>query len=388
MSEPELPPPERCANNLHRAPDRANGAPEATDLCRNPLGVVHMLDCPLFVGRRCGQFEDAPVPHPVVTDAEILAAREELQRDFLGWPYRQRVRNLARPRDLVPRRVALEPTPAPAEDDEAPIALRVPPPAAPAEPAPLDASGAPPAPDPGPGTPPAEPVGAALDPEPAAEPPAPPPVPAVESYPGQRRSEDRGRKKKRLPARPAGPVLPPAAETDPGIDGEVDFGAGLDGAPDEAWEPSVPSPPPGPKTVEQLLEFLPEAALPAPGAPARGPREHREGARGDRRGDGRGRHRGRPEHANRGARPPRPDEPRREPRGPQPGARQPGGPPTGERRRESGPPGERRGDRPGGRHRRRGRRPRGPGGPGAGADGGAPGGGPPGGGAPPAAPSA
>ena len=92
MSETELPPPERCLHNLHRAADRTADPPEASDVCRTELGVVHMLDCPLFVGRRCSFFVEAASPHPAATDLEIAGAKEELQRDFLGWSYRQRVR--------------------------------------------------------------------------------------------------------------------------------------------------------------------------------------------------------------------------------------------------------------------------------------------------------
>lgn len=356
MSDPSLPAPETCLHNLHRAADRERDPPEATDVCRNELGAFHMLDCPLFLGRRCAWYEEATKPHPPTTDAEIAAAREEMRRDFLGWSYRQRVRNLAKPKDLLPRRIVLEPTPALPEDAEQPLVLKVPIPMEPPATAagvPAEVLGA--APDAASGTSPATPVGDAVS---AAVPEAVAPIesavtaPATssENYPGQRRSEDRSKRKKlRKPPVPqfpaaagAPPDVRPAGDDDAGDDG---FGAGVEGGePEIEIQAVVPA---GPKTVEEFLAILPEAKLPE-GPPRQGDRG-RQGQRGPggQRGQDGQRGQGRP-GGQRGPGGPdrnrgpggRPGEPRgpgrgQQQRGPQGGGRQQGG---GPRPPRQGPP--------------------------------------------------
>jgi hypothetical protein len=304
-------------HNLHRIGDGRAPRPEATDLCRNALGVFHMADCPLTLGLglTCSYYEAAAEPHATTGDLELEAAREELQRDFLGWRYRRRARWLTKPRNLVPVLLSVESAPEPEEVVPEMLAMRAPPVAASAE------GGAPAAPANGSAPPSLQPITtevATTGPVAAAAP---------ERYPGQRRSEERlAKKRARLAARDAAAaaaakaaqiaaVTETAAAEGPEEQGDDD-GFGGDLVPDA--EPIDE----GPKTVEQVLAALPDAPVGPPpqrrgggrgpggggpgggGPPRDGQPRHRR--RRGRRGGGRGG----------GGGPPRPQGPRPSPRPP------------------------------------------------------------------------
>lgn len=252
--------PESCLHNLHRRPDDERAAPEPTQLCRNEIGVFHMLDCPLFLGLPCTYYERAAEPHPTTPDVALEGASDDLHTDFLSWKYRRRVLALGEPRDSLGAPIVIEPVPEPvvegeSDDDDAELELR--------------------APDP----PPEEEVE-----EPRSSRP--------ELYPGQRRSEDRTRRRPR-----------PQDESAEESDG--------DEAAEEGDEPAgEPDEPAAPRTVEEVLADLPEAKLPDPQTAGR------------RRGRGRGR--------GRGGRDKRPREGAGDP---QPGEKKGARPRSGQRRR-------------------------------------------------------
>ena len=61
--------------------------------CVNRIGVFHMLDCPVYLGRTCCLFDpraegEEPVP---VRPPRIFEIRETLAEDYLRWPYHRRV---------------------------------------------------------------------------------------------------------------------------------------------------------------------------------------------------------------------------------------------------------------------------------------------------------
>jgi hypothetical protein len=90
-----------CRHVRFRKGRAAESEPEivATDICKAPSGVIALLDCPVWLGRTCRFFEErAGDPEPV-SDGELSRLRERLLADYMRWPYRQRVRGLARPGD-------------------------------------------------------------------------------------------------------------------------------------------------------------------------------------------------------------------------------------------------------------------------------------------------
>lgn len=149
----ELPAPASCARNLHRASELRGSPPEATDLCVNAAGAFHMLDCPLTWGRPCALYEKADDPHPCAGETEIVKARAQLHRDFLRWPYAQRLKALSQGLDALPTRRAVESVPEP--EEQIPESLL------------------------------------SVEPAEVEEEPSLPVEPTAERYPGQRRSEDR-----------------------------------------------------------------------------------------------------------------------------------------------------------------------------------------------------
>jgi hypothetical protein len=289
MSDEPLPPAESCLHNLHRTSDGRRAVPEATDLCSNDLGVFHMVDCPLTLGLSCAWYDAAPEPHPTTTDLELEATRERLQRDFLGWRYRRRVRLLSKPRHLVSAGIVIDAPPEPEEIVPEALAMRAPPPEAAVAPVVGAVDGA-----------------AATETTPAA--PA-----APERYPGQRRSEERlAKKKARMAERAAAAAAAKAAQIaaaapsadeprdEDDVDDDDEFGAEIDVA--------APPEDTGPKTVEQVLAALPDAPV-GESTPRRGPGAPRGGREGVDAGGGprRRRRRGR---RGRGAAPgPRPGGP-------------------------------------------------------------------------------
>ena len=329
MSDEVLPAPESCAHNLHRTGDGRNPRPEPVDLCRNALGMFHMLDCPLTVGMACVYYEASPAPHAVTSDLELEAAREELQGDFLGWRYRRRVRWLTKPKNLVPVPIVVEGAAEVEEVVPDALPMREPPPPT------ASASGA--------EAPPAAAVTGAEGAAPAsASAPAAPAAP--ERYPGQRRSEERlAKKRARLAAldaaaaaakaaaiaalaekQPAEPEAPADADEDEGPDGSG-FGDGLgedagyeseSDADDEAPEDPRDA---GPKTVEEVLAALPDAPVAAV-EPRRDGQQRRDGPPRRRRRRGRRGRGGPPGPGGPGGGGPQHARP---PRGPRP----PGGPP-------------------------------------------------------------
>jgi hypothetical protein len=343
----ETPKPSSCLHNVHRVGDGRRPEPEPTDLCRNALGVFHMLDCPLTLGISCAYYEQSPAPHATTSDVDIESAREELSREFLGWRYRRRVRWLTKPKNLVPVGIVVDGPPEAEEVVPEHLPMKAPPPdavAVPVDAAPADASSG--------AASTSEPITTSIDPTAPAKPAAP------ERYPGQRRSEERlAKKRARLAAKEAAAAAAKAAQIaaaaaqspppeDDGFGEGVDDGDEGDEEGDEFGAEIVEDVEPvdtGPKTVEEVLAALPDAPIVLP-EPRRG------------QGPGRG---------GRGGRGGRPRGPGGGPRGPGGGPRGsgggggPGGPPGG----GGGGPGA-GGTR---RRRRRGRRgggggPRGPGG--------------------------
>ena len=328
-----------CTHHLHRAPDEGGGrgtdAVESSGLCRNEIGVFHMVDCPLEMGRACTYFEargGAPEPRP---DREIAAARRELRRDFMGWSYFRRVRALRQERGTLPAPRGIEHVPEPEEVIPDELALVE------VEDAPL-------------------PTGGAESEEDSSE----------ELYPGQRRSEDRlkgNRQKGRARSRASGGTES-RRDTDAGEDtetagdrGDADFGfdpvgAYEDDAQDtDAGAEAAAAADEGPKTVEELLDALPEAHLPDKPARGRGAQRIADGTGGGRGRGGRSSGRRRRSGSGRG-------------RGGRPARRKGGGGGGGDKGDDATSRGTKKGARPkpGERRSRSGRRRRGgAGGPGA-----------------------
>jgi hypothetical protein len=287
MSDEPLPVPDSCVHNLHRVGDGRDARPEPTELCRNALGVFHMTDCPLQIGIACAYYQETPQPHPTETDLDVEGFRDELQRDFLGWRYRKRVRWLTKPKNLVPVGIVIECAPEPEEIVPESLAMRTP---APTE----VVAVAPPA--------------VAGEAQTPAETVAPAPTAAPERYPGQRRSEERlAKKKARLAAKAAAAKAAQLAALAAAGDGSALEPSDPD-APedDEAFGDEVLEAEPvdeGPKTVEEVLARLPDAPIAdveprrgrRPGGPGAsgGPRQARPGEAGPRRRRRRGRRGGR-----------------------------------------------------------------------------------------------
>ena len=252
VTEETPPPPESCANNMFRMAD-GGGRSEPSNLCRNTLGVFHMLDCPLFLGRPCTYYAAGEAPRRSEDDDVLEQAALELRRDFLSWGYGRRVRGLSQPADAWPVPIAVEAVDEPEESGI--IAKRVAPEAEPeiveieddlegddGESAPAESDA----------------VDAEVDG--AAAPAAAPGVRRPELYPGQRRSEERAKRKVTRSA-PADEVAAPADDSD------------------EAVEPAAPIEPPRARTVEELFAELPEAHLPDRVEPEERPRRGRRGGR-------------------------------------------------------------------------------------------------------------
>jgi hypothetical protein len=326
MSGEPGPAPESCVHNLHRIGDGRAPRPESTDLCRNALGVFHMADCPLTLGLGlvCSYYEAAAEPHATTGDLELETAREELQRDFLGWRYRRRARWLTKPRNLVPVLLSVESAPEPEEVVPETLAMRLPPVAASAE------GGAPPVPANGAAALTSQPITtevATMGPVVAAAP---------ERYPGQRRSEERlAKKRARLAARDAAAAAAAKAAQIAAVTGSATAEGPEDEGDDDGFggdlAEDVEPVDEGPKTVEQVLAALPDA-------PVGPPPQRRGGGRGPGGGgggpggggpprDGQPRHRRRRGRRGRGGGggggggggpggPPRPQGPRPSPRPP------------------------------------------------------------------------
>jgi len=86
----------RCRRFLFREGRPGEDEPDVVpaDMCRTPVGVFSVLDCPVWLGRSCRFFEereDEPEPH---TDAEIEDLKNKLRRDYLRWRYRRRTQEL------------------------------------------------------------------------------------------------------------------------------------------------------------------------------------------------------------------------------------------------------------------------------------------------------
>jgi len=254
MTGDAVPEPKSCLCNLHRIGDQREPKPEPTELCRNSLGVFSMTDCPLTVGIACSYYEASPVPHPTTSDAGLEATREEMQRDFLGWRYRRRVRWLTKPKNVVPAGIVLDAQPEPEEVVPETLAMR-----------PLPPDAAPP-----PVAPAADATTTSATGEPITTSVTPAAPSAPERYPGQRRSEERlAKKRARLAALDAAAAAkaaqiaavtasPPPADDGFGDDIDEDGDEFDDG---EDSEDTIEAVDTGPKTVEQVLAALSDAPI-------------------------------------------------------------------------------------------------------------------------------
>ena len=205
-----------CGNCLHVEDDSARGKPVAvpSPWCRNPLGLFSMDDCPVLLGGECLQFVERGGPPTALAFEESEEVRIGLLKDYLRWTYWERVRNLRRKPGEIPAKTVLEVEEKPEREDEEIVYHAPPPPVTAVE-------------------------GEA----------APAEKPKEEKYPGQRRSEDRFRRKK---AAIAAARAKAAADADPAAapaEGEE--------APDAPAEPVV-------KSVEDVLAETPGAAPPPP----------------------------------------------------------------------------------------------------------------------------
>jgi hypothetical protein len=86
----------RCRRFIYREGIPGEAEPDVVpaDMCRTPVGVIHVLDCPVWLGRHCRFFETRegePEPH---TMAEVESLRAKLRRDYLRWRYRRRTQDL------------------------------------------------------------------------------------------------------------------------------------------------------------------------------------------------------------------------------------------------------------------------------------------------------
>jgi hypothetical protein len=323
----------RCRNCLHVAEEGGRGGARVVPgpYCRNPLGVFSMDDCPVLLGRECMQFVEREGPPVAVPDEEITGVYHELLRDYLRWPYWERVKNLRKKPEDIAKKTVLEVEEKPEREDEE-IVYRAPAPVA---------------------------EGAAAVPK---------EKPPEEKYPGQRASEDRHRRRAAAMRAKAAEAAAAAAPADAPAEGEP-------------ADVVVEGPPVVPvvKSIDEVLAETPDARpvnppprsrgrepsrgpVPVPGQ-GRPPGEGQGGGRRRRRRGGRGEPGApRPEGGGRPA--PSPAAPRPPGAGsfgpppvspaPAPGA--PAAAPGG------GPPGP-QGERHGRRRRRRRRGGRGPGGP-------------------------
>ncbi|MCK6482225.1 MAG: hypothetical protein L6R43_19390, partial [Planctomycetes bacterium] len=109
-----------CRNCLHTEDESARGRARVVPgtLCRNPLGVFSMDDCPVLLGRECRQFVPREGPPSAVPFDEMESTRVELLRDYLRWTYWERVRNLRRTPDEIPKKTVLEVEEKPEREDE------------------------------------------------------------------------------------------------------------------------------------------------------------------------------------------------------------------------------------------------------------------------------
>ena len=201
VSDLDEPDPSTCLHNVHREPLGKGIEPEATDLCSSPIGMVHMYDCPLSMGRTCTYYEAAGTEREVLDDDAVVGRRNALHMDYLRWNYRRRVRSLGQDRDAVSPLLLLEPVPEPDVDLGSELVLAHAPEGTLSEPeAQADADSRDACCDPS-----AAPHEAPLAPvesvDAAAPVEAPEPVSRPEErYPGQRRSEDRRGSSPRRPA--------------------------------------------------------------------------------------------------------------------------------------------------------------------------------------------
>ncbi|MCU0728221.1 MAG: hypothetical protein MUE73_20935 [Planctomycetes bacterium] len=195
MEPPERPDHARCRNLVHEILPR-DGRCVPGRYCVNRLGIIQVLDCPVFQGLSCCLFDPRPADEAprVVSEDELEVLRERLAADLLRWPYFRRVEVLRGPEAppekpmVVPEPEEEEPEPPVPEEEITPTALALP------------------APDSG--------------------------ETLAEKYPGQRRSEDRFRSRQERRA---------AAEAE-GRDGDEPAGEPEPGPPTEPEPEPEPEP--------------------------------------------------------------------------------------------------------------------------------------------------
>ncbi len=238
----------RCRNCMFTEDEdaRPGAAPVPGSYCRNPLGVFSMDDCPVILGRECRQFVEREGPPAAASEDDLAEARQELLRDYLRWPYWERVRNLRRTPEEIAKKTVL-PVEEEPEKPEEEFVYRAPV-------APAAAEGAPPGKE----------------------------KPPEEKYPGQRRSEDRYRKQKVAAAEARRRAAEAAEATAAGMAGES-----IAAAPAEAL-PAAPPETPLVRTLDDILAETPAAKSVPPPRPAGRPERE-----GERHGGRRRRRRGR-----------------------------------------------------------------------------------------------
>ncbi len=172
--------PETCRNLVWEiSPEEGERRPGR--YCLNRLGPVHILDCPLTQGLECRLYEPRPEgEEPRTLDDDGLDdLRGELTLDYLRWPYWKRVRAL-RETGCAEEPIRVEPVPDEEDEEEADAAAALSSPGVPEE------------------------AGEALR----------------EKYPGQRRSEDRLRARRREAPRDRPAPSPPGKEPGPEPEGK------------------------------------------------------------------------------------------------------------------------------------------------------------------------
>jgi hypothetical protein len=211
-----LPAAESCVHNLHREPyGSSRKRAEATDLCRSPIGMVHMVDCPINLGRPCTFYAAASDEVEALSDEDVVRQRTLLHADYMRWSYRRRVHALRKPVGFLPERRAVEIVPDPEIEPGVDLVF--------ARVEALEAEEA------------SVPVPDTLEGAPE------------ERYPGQRRSEDRRSR----------PTREPHAHRD--AEGPTHC---CDDEPERDEFPEVGAAPQLPKTIDELFDALPEAVLP------------------------------------------------------------------------------------------------------------------------------
>jgi hypothetical protein len=86
----------RCRRLLFREGRTEDGEPASVcaDFCRTPIGMVSILDCPVWLGKSCRYFEEREGEPEPTLEAELEEMSDLLRTDYLRWRYWRRIHEL------------------------------------------------------------------------------------------------------------------------------------------------------------------------------------------------------------------------------------------------------------------------------------------------------